>query len=262
MELAPVNGQKIAYEDTGGPGPAVVLAHGFLMDRTMFAPQVAVLREDYRVVTWDERGFGETVFDGQPFTYWDSAHDCLALLDHLDIDRAVVGGMSQGGFVSLRVALLAPDRVDGLLLLDTQAGTEDRELIPTMQASFDEWAAGGPSMDLAEMAGDLVLGDADLKRTWIPRWMARDPSTLVEPSRTLLNRDDLTDRLGQIDVPALVVHGTSDAAIGMDRAQALADGLPACRGVVAIQGGSHVANLTHPGAVNDALSTFLAALYL
>ena len=124
MPHADVNGQRIFFEDTGGDGPPVILAHGFLMDHEMFVHQVAALRDDYRVITWDERGFGQTEYGGEPFTYWDSANDCLALLDHLGIERAVVGGMSQGGFLSLRVALTAPERVRALILLDTQAGVE------------------------------------------------------------------------------------------------------------------------------------------
>ena len=91
MPNASINGQQIYYEDTGGSGPAVILAHGFLMDHEMFAPQVATLRDNYRVITWDERGFGNTEFDGRPFSYWDSASDCLGLMDQLGVDRAVVG---------------------------------------------------------------------------------------------------------------------------------------------------------------------------
>jgi 3-oxoadipate enol-lactonase len=98
MAFADINGQRIRFEDTGGDGTPVVLAHGFLMDREMFAPQVGALSPEFRVITWDERGFGETEFDGQPFTYWDSAQDCLGLLDHLGLDRAVSGGMSRAGF--------------------------------------------------------------------------------------------------------------------------------------------------------------------
>ena len=92
MPHADIDGQRIFFDDTGGDGPAVILAHGFLMDHEMFEHQVAALRDDYRVITWDERGFGQTEYDGEPFTYWDSANDCLGLLDHLGIDRAVVGG--------------------------------------------------------------------------------------------------------------------------------------------------------------------------
>ena len=125
MSYADVNGQRIYYEDSGGSGRPVILAHGFLMDHEMFAPQVAALVPEFRVITWDERGFGLTAFDGEPFTYWDSANDCLGLLTHLGIDEAVVGGMSQGGFLSMRAALTSPERVKALVLLDTQSGKED-----------------------------------------------------------------------------------------------------------------------------------------
>jgi 3-oxoadipate enol-lactonase len=140
-----VNGQRIWFEDTGGDGPPVILAHGFLMDHEMFVHQVAALRDRYRVITWDERGFGRTEYDGEPFTYWDSAADCLGLLDHLGIERAVVGGMSQGGFLSLRAALTAPERVRALILLDTQAGTEDPEVVPGYEGLRDTWLAAGRS---------------------------------------------------------------------------------------------------------------------
>src|SRR5262245_4732984 len=125
MPYADARGQRIHYEDSGGSGPAVVLAHGFLMDRTMFDPQVAALSPDVRVIRWDGRAHGETEWDGRPFTYWDSASDLIALLDHLGLERAVVGGMSQGGFVGMRAALTHPERIEGLVLISTQAGVDD-----------------------------------------------------------------------------------------------------------------------------------------
>ena len=144
MPFADVNGQRINYEDSGGDGPPVILAHGFLMDHEMFAPQVAALSPEFRVITWDERGFGETEFDGRPFTYWDSAADCLGLLDHLGIDRAVVGGMSQGGFLSLRAALPSPERIRALVLIDTQAGVEDPQRLPAYRQMQGPGSRTGP----------------------------------------------------------------------------------------------------------------------
>jgi len=257
---AMVNGATLAYDDTGGDGPVVVLSHGFLMDRTMFDDQVAVLRGTFRVITWDQRGFGDTVYDEQPFTFWDSARDCLGLLDHLDVDRAVFGGMSQGGFIALRVALLAPGRVRGLVLLDTQAGPEDAEVIPLYQGMIDAWVADGPTDELAEASASLIIGDPGLSATWTATWKTRPPRSLRNPGQTLLEREDIADRLGEISAPALVVHGTADVSISMDKADALAAGLEGCAGVVAVEGGTHAANMTHPGPVNDAVLTFLADL--
>ena len=261
MTMADVGAARIAYDDTGGDGPAIVLAHGFLMARSMFDPQVAALRDRYRVVTWDERGFGDTEYDeAQPFTYWDSAQDCLALMDHLDIDRAVVGGMSQGGFVSLRVALTAPDRVRGLLLIDTHAGTEDAEAIPLYQALVDTWVADGLSDETADFVASLIIGDTELSKAYIASWHAKPPASMAQPGATLLTRDDITDRLGEIAVPALVIHGTADAAVSADKPERLAAGLPGCDGVTWIEGGTHAANLTHPAEVNQAIEQFLATL--
>jgi pimeloyl-ACP methyl ester carboxylesterase len=261
MGQVAINGQRIHFQDTGGDGPAVVLSHGFLMDHQMFAPQVAALSPEFRVITWDERGFGSTEFDGKPFTYWDSARDCLGLLDHLGLGRAVLGGMSQGGFLSLRAALLAPERVRALVLLDTQAGAEDPEQVETYADMLDAWVEVGPGEHLADVVAGLILGEDPAQHApWIAKWQAWPRERLREPGRCLLERDDIADRLGEITCPALVVHGTADLAIGMDRAEALAAALPDCRGVTQIHDAGHAANLTHPDQVNAALLDFLRNL--
>jgi 3-oxoadipate enol-lactonase len=260
MPFAEIDGQRIRFDDSGGEGPPVILSHGFLMDREMFAPQVEVLSGEFRVITWDERGFGETEFDGEPFTYWDSARDCLGLLDHLGIEQAVLGGMSQGGFLSLRAALLAPERVRALVLIDTQAGGEDPERLPAYRQMQETWLQVGPVDDLANAIASLIIGDPVLSETWITKWKALQLDSMRAPADCLFERDDITDRLGQISCPAIVFHGTADASIEMDRAQTLCSGLAGCEGVVRIEGAPHVSNLTHPDEVNGPLLDFLRSL--
>src|SRR5437660_11770397 len=232
MSYVDINGQRIRFDDTGGEGPPVILAHGFLMDRTMFAPQVSALSGEFRVITWDERGFGETEFDGQPFTYWDSAGDCLGLLSHLGIERAVLGGMSQGGFLSLRAALLAPERVRALVLIDTQSGVEDPEQLPAYRQMQQMWLAHGPVDDLANAIADLIIGDPELSKPWIAKWRQRPREHMLETGNCLFDRDDITDRVGEISCPAIIFHGTADKSIEIEKADALYEALPDCRGVV------------------------------
>jgi 3-oxoadipate enol-lactonase len=260
MPFAEVNGQRIRFDDSGGVGPTVILSHGFLMDREMFASQVDVLAPEFRVITWDERGFGETEFDGEPFTYWDSAEDCLGLLDHLNIDRAVLGGMSQGGFLSLRATLLAPERVRGLVLIDTQAGVEDPERLPAYRQMQQTWLEAGPVDDLVEVVANLIIGDPVLNQVWIAKWRELALESLRAPCDCLLDRDDISARLGEISCPAIVFHGTADLSIGMQRAEELCSGLSGCAGVVGIEGAPHASNLTHPDAVNGPLLNFLRSL--
>ncbi|MGF1467841.1 MAG: alpha/beta fold hydrolase [Sandaracinaceae bacterium] len=258
MPFADVNGQHLAYEDTGGDGPAVILSHGFLMNRAMFAPQVAALKDRYRVITWDERGFGETPARG-PFTYWDSADDCIALLDHLGVERAVLGGMSQGGFLSLRAALRYPDRVRALVLIDTAAEVDPPEVLAGYQQMLDGWAAGAREQIAPTVAG-LILGPEEHWEPWVSGWADLDLEGLRHAGAALLGRDDISPRVPEITCPAIVFHGSEDTAIPLERAQRLCRDLPKCEGVVEVPGAFHAPNLTHPDAVNPRLIAFLDGL--
>ena len=258
MPVAEVNGQSINYVDSGGDGPAIIWSHGFLMDHTMFDAQVEALSGDYRCIAWDERGFGATPATA-PFTYWDMADDAVALLDHLGVDQAVFAGMSQGGFISLRAALAHPERVRGLILIDTQAGTEADENVEAYGGMLQHWLSDAPLGEIGEIVSGLILGDPDLAATWIPIWEARRSEMNEHPGNCLLSRDDITGRLGEIGCPALVIHGDADAAIPLELGQVLADSIPTAS-IAVMAGGSHAANMTHPAETNDAISAFLAGL--
>ena len=258
MPFADVNDQHLYFEDSGGDGPPVLFSHGFLMDHDMFAPQVEALAPEFRCITWDERGFGQTPATG-PFTYWDSAADCLALLDHLGIDAAVLAGMSQGGFLSLRAALTAPERVRALVLIDTQAGVEDPDTLPLYQAMNDEWVANGPGNVQDAIAGLILGGEVD-HTPWFAKWNAAPKENLALPFECLVGRDDISDRLSEITAPAIIFHGDADVAIPMDKAEELCAGLADCRGIVPVAGAAHAPNLSHPDAVNGPLVEFLRAV--
>jgi pimeloyl-ACP methyl ester carboxylesterase len=257
METAHINGTVISYKDSGGTGPVVILSHGFLMDHSMFDAQVDALSSQYRVITWDERGFGGTKATSE-FTYWDSARDVLGLLDHLGVDAAVVGGMSQGGFLSLRVALLAPARVKALILIDTQAGTEAPETIEPYNQLHAAWIEHG-AVAVQDVIASIILGPGSWDE-WYAKWALLQPEQFSLAFNCLMHRDDITDRLGEIKCPALIVHGTDDVAIPMEKAEILRDGLGGAASLVSIDGGPHAANMTHPEPVNTAIVQFLQSI--
>ena len=121
MPEAAADGIQIGYTDSGGQGRTRGVQPRVPAGSHDVRRQVTALALQYRVIAWDQRGHGGTRATG-PFTYWDSAADLLGLLDHLGAERAVLAGMSQGGFVSLRAALTAPGRVRALVLIDGEAG--------------------------------------------------------------------------------------------------------------------------------------------
>ena len=257
QQVTLATGATVGFTDSGGDGEVVVFSHGLLMDHTMFDPQVEAFGEQYRVIAWDERGHGEAEHEGT-WSYWDSARDVLALLDHLGVGAAVLAGMSQGGFLSLRAALLAPDRVTKLVLLDTQAGPEEPEVIPLYEGMTADWVANGPSQGTLDYTASAILGEGADDARWKAQWAAMPRHRSPQVMHPLITREDITDRLGEITCPALVVHGTADAAIPVEKAQALVDGLSGALPLVLVEGAGHAANLTHPAPVNAAIRAFLS----
>ena len=260
MPHAEINGQSIHYEDTGGDGEAIVFSHGFFMSGGMFEPQVGALKDRYRCITWDERGHGQTKTSPDPFTYWDSADDLFGLLDHLGIDRAVLAGMSQGGFLSMRAALTAPERVRALILIDSQPGPENPDTLEGYNQMIAAWTApGGPPQEIVDTVGAIILGAEFDDPSWMEAARNMEPDTVNQIYATLTTRDDITDRIGEIEVPVLVVHGDNDVAISVDVARSYVTSFPNGE-IVEIEGAGHASNLSHPEPVNAAIGDFLARI--
>lgn len=262
MPHADVNGQRLFYVDTGEGEDTVIFSHGYFMSHAMFRPQVEALRDRWRCIAWDERGHGQTQTTPEPFTYWDSASDLLGLLDHLGIERAVLAGMSQGGYLSLRAALTAPERVRALVLMDTQPGVEDPEKAAGYEQLMAAWTSPeGPPQEVVDTIAAIILGPGyeDAAR-WMDAAKAIPADTARQIFSTLMSReDDVTPRLAELTMPALVIHGDQDLAIPVDTARWFAEALPDGE-LVVIEGAGHAANLTHPDEVNPPLQAFLERL--
>lgn len=123
MTIVQNRGIEIFFEDSGA-GPPVVLGHSFLCSGKMWREQVPALAAKFRVINPDLRGHGRSGHVARPFSLYDALSDVIAVLDQLGIERASWCGLSIGGMVALRAALARPDRVAGLILLDTDAGAE------------------------------------------------------------------------------------------------------------------------------------------
>lgn len=261
MPFAAVNGQQIYFDDTGGLGQPLVFSHGLLMDGDMFAPQVQHFKDRYRCITWDERAHGRTAADTiAAFSYYDSANDLAALMRHLDIERAVFVGMSQGGYLSLRLALTHPDLVRALVLIDTQSQVEDPSKTPSYKQMIDVWSTQGLPDAIANTIAAIILGaNAPQAAEWKAKWRDWKPHNLQASFETLTTRDDISARMADIRVPALVIHGDADVAITLDRATDMHQRLMHSRMDI-ISGAGHASNLTHPDSVNAAIERFLQTL--
>lgn len=245
-----------------GHGLPVVLIHGFPLCRQMWQPQVEALsRSGYRVITPDLPGFGDSPpLDGIPSmdAYADAV---IALLDRLAIDRAVVGGMSMGGYVLLSLAERYPQRLLAALYLVTRAAADDpagmarrmelagevrggnREVVPD---TFEKllFAAGTPARQ-PQLVGRV--------RGWME---AASPEGVAGALLAMRSRRDYLAVLPRLGVPALVVGAEQDVAIPPAHAEALAAGLPDAELHIIVAAG-HMANLEQPAAFNRVLLDYL-----
>jgi 3-oxoadipate enol-lactonase len=250
-------GIRFAFHVTGpSDAPVLVFSHGFLMDGEMFAPNVAALSHAFRCVVWDQRGFGATGPARQAFSYWDSARDLIGLLDHLEVADASLVGMSQGGFVSMRAALLEPDRFRALALIATRSDTDAEPVQQSFETLKTEWKQNG-ARNVAQDLSSFLFGADYAANAWTSKWLEADTEYFDHPVNALISRDDITPRLAEITHASIVFHGSDDLAIDPSHGAALAAALPNCKGFVLVDKAGHTPNLTHADAMNPALRDFL-----
>jgi len=254
------DGNRIYYEDSGGDGPAILFSHGAFLDHTIWEPVVERLAPACRCITWDARGHGMSEANG-PFDYWDLAGDTTAILDAAGVDSAVLVGMSQGGWLTQRAAIASPQRVRAVVL----TGTSLHLLSPEEQAGYSQlaqaWVAMGPVGEI----GDTVLNIQFLPtgydgRRYLEKWRSRPPAQWTEVWNTVLGRDDIDGRFGEIKCPALFIQGTGDGIFSVAMAEEMSSLLPDSRGVIPIEGGPHCISLTFPEEMSAAIREFVTGL--
>ncbi|WP_226481876.1 alpha/beta fold hydrolase [Natrinema amylolyticum] len=245
-----------------GDGRPIVFAHGTLMDRTMFAPQLEALRGEYRAVAYDLRARTDRYAPG--YDLWDLADDCAAVLDGIGEDSAVIAGMSLGGFMALRFALAYPERVDGLVLIDSMAAPhpeDERAAFSDLVEPYEDVLEPMPRAiaegSAAELFGETTREEnPELVEAWVDRWATYPGKAVYHELNSWLGRPDVTDRLSEIDVPVLIVHGEEDPSLPPSRAEPMLEELPDAEMELILDAG-HTANLERPEPTTDAIRSFL-----
>lgn len=249
MELAvPVPGGELWAEDTGGEGTPLVLVHGDWTDSGIWSPLTRLLRDRYRVIRYDLRGFGRSPRPVNPFTRLD---DLLAVLDHLDVVRAVVVGHSGGGGTALGLALAAPERVSELILI--APGVHDYPW-PADDRYFGE--AGG-LIKAGDQDGLVRLG----LRTWAPAGsdeeITREFRGAVSSWSAVggLERADppAFGRLGEVTAPAVMVIGGLEYPMVTTVSTAIAERVPGCETILFPQA-DHLLPLRCPARLAEVIS--------
>lgn len=251
----------IEYSDHG-QGLPVVLLHGFANDRTLWGPQVHALASRYRLIAPDLRGFGgSSGTDGGAVAMDQYADDVAMLLDHLELNAAVVGGISLGGYVALAFALRHPRRTRGLVLANTRAGADPPDWTAFREDMVRNVLARG-AQAVVESYGDKPFRPDCVEpvKERVRRMIRRQPTAgLVSGTRGMAQRPDRTPQLASIAAPTLVIHGTADQYIPVAEAEAMHRAIAGSR-YVCLAGAGHLSNADSADAFNAALDEFLRRL--
>ncbi|MBS0541271.1 MAG: alpha/beta fold hydrolase [Proteobacteria bacterium] len=251
MAVLDRDGVKIHYE-VHGKGPTILLSHGYSSTSRMWDGQVAALKDRYQVVVWDFRGHGESDYptDGARYSEALTVGDMLALLDKVGAQKAIVAGLSLGGYMSLAFHASHPERVRALMLFDTGPGFKKDDA----RAKWNETANKRAADFDARGLGALNSSD-EVKIT-----RHRDATGLAGAARGMLaqQNDRVIQSLDKIKVPTLVLVGANDTNFlaATDYMAAKIEG--STKAVIPDAG--HAANLHQPARFNQAVEAFLAKL--
>lgn len=260
-----INNYGIEYE-TAGPrtGIPVILIHGFPFSKAMWKPQVELLKKDYYVVTYDVRGHGGSdPGDGQ-YSIEYFVDDLIGLMDHLMIPRAVVAGLSMGGYIALRAVERNPERIRALVLADTRSEPDGNEgkIKRSVQAQ------------LVKTDGMKLFAETFVKSLFWEKTFENNPETVrlvremiertsaLAVSGTLIAlaaRTDTTPVLFTIRVPVLILVGQHDVLTPPSASHAMKDKIPDAEIRIIPQSG-HLSNLENTEEFNGHLANFLKKL--
>ena len=257
-----LNETTINYTERGLPqGIPVVFIHGFPLNHTMWEPQMKALPNHFRAITYDIRGHGDSdVGDGQ-YTIEFFVDDLLALLNHLVIDRAIICGLSMGGYIALRAYERFPERIKALVLCDTKSEADTNEAKLKRSAAVKVVKSSGTSAYAEEFAGAIFAPQTFQSHPGLVENVkkmirANSPVGIAGAALALGCRTDTSAVLPLIKVPTLILVGEQDKLTPPAIAESMHKQIPRSE-LHVIPYAAHMSNLENAPAFDTYLIEFL-----
>jgi 3-oxoadipate enol-lactonase len=259
-----LDGVRLHYEDTGR-GVPVVFAHGLLWSGRMFDAQVAALKGQYRCVTFDFRGQGQSEVTEGGYDLDALAGDAIGVIERLAIGPVHFVGLSMGGMVGMRLAARRPELIRSLTLLETSADPEPEENVPKYRRLnlVARWLGLRlvASKVMPIMFGRKFLDDparAAERAQWRERLIANHRVGITRAVVGVITRAPVLEELSKIRAPTLVMVGDQDVATVPAKARRIQERIAGAR-LEIIPGAGHTSTIEEPAAINAQLAAFLAA---
>jgi len=257
-----INDLFISYSDEGNESnPTVVFIHGYPLNKSMWSSQTAALRDTYRVITYDVRGFGNSEAGTEELSIDLFATDLKRLLDELKLDKVILCGLSMGGYIALRAVEIFPERFEALVLCDTQCTADSQEAREKRMKAIDSIRNDGLDRYADQLLSDFFFTDSTRRKS----------SEIIEARRiiegnskevlcntlvALADRSETCSGLEKIEIPVLILVGNEDRITPPASAEFLKSKIT---GAVLhrLEKAAHLSNLDNPHAFNAYLEHFL-----
>lgn len=248
------------YHEESGQGTPVVFLHGFPFNHHLWDAQRAALSSDYRVITPDLRGHGESPAPNGPYSMDEMADDIIALLDRLGIEQAVWAGHSMGGYILMAALRRAPQRIRAAIWIATHAQADPPQRQITRRESAERALKNG-SGDIAfgmmpVLFSPSVEGKSPLAQRIYEMMVKTPPAGVAGALYGMAARPSSIDSLRGLNIPALVIGGTEDQLVKRELIEELAALIPQTT-LDWIDGAGHLPMIEKPDETTAALRRFL-----
>ncbi len=260
-----IHGFEMVYDDTGAVGTPLLLIHGYPLDRTLWLAQRDALADVARVIIPDLRGFGESQLVSGPVTVDTYAEDLNELLDTLQVQNAIIGGMSMGGYIAFAFYRKYPERVRGMILVDTRAQPDTAEGRKGREESIALARAEGAEAIADRMLPKMLTSETLATRPEVGNGlrdlMARQRvQAIVNALEALRDRPDSTPTLAKISVPTLIVVGAEDTLTPPKDSETMRSAIQGAQ-LAVIPQAAHASNYEQPEEFNRVVREWLKANY-
>lgn len=254
----------INYNDHGTGKLPLIFIHGFPFDKSSWHLQEEYLQKYTRVITYDIRGFGKSTGNNEKISITLLADDLVKFMDALQIDKAIVCGLSMGGYILLNSLSRYPERFAAIILSDTQCISDSAEAKEKRHKNIDLIEAGGLTEYVENMIKNLFHADSlttkkEAVQSIRKTMLSTSPEIITDTLRALANREEMCYTLENIIIPTLIISGKEDKSIPSQQSTFMHEQIP--RSILnLIEQAGHLPNLEKPEEFNRLIKDFALSM--
>lgn len=260
----PINNFTISYNDVGEGKTPIIFLHGYPFDKTMWQTQFDALSSSNRLIACDIRGFGKSKDEATPLSIDLFANDLIDFMDKLNIDKAIICGLSMGGFIALNALKRSPNRFEALILCDTQCIADTIEVMSNRHRIIEEIKVDGvknfnEGFIKSVFHKDSLVNKKELVQQLGAVVFSNSQHIIIEGLAALAERSETCSTLSDICIPTLIICGRADEVTPLAQSEFMHKNI---KGSVLriIDSAGHVSNLEEPSEFNRHLRDFLTNL--